>query len=98
MLNDSFVVATVIVIVIIHTFLIGYILGKKIENSTTNVNPVLRHKNKFATDNNVKIDDTKFVTDIRTDTLEKKYDSLGDVKSTAENISDSVNKLKNLKG
>lgn len=45
----------------------------------------------------IAIDDKKFVTNIKTDGLEKKYDSLGETKQTEENISNSVNKLKNLK-
>lgn len=46
----------------------------------------------------IKIDDTKFVTDITTEGLEKKYTDLGETKNTTENVSSSVNKLKSMKG
>jgi hypothetical protein len=43
------------------------------------------------------IDTSKVVVAINTDNLEKKYDNLGDLKQTQDNIHESVNKLKNLK-
>lgn len=46
----------------------------------------------------VNIDDTKYVVNIKTENLEKKYTKLGEVKQTSDDISSSVNKLKNLKG
>lgn len=45
----------------------------------------------------IKIDETKFVTEIDTGSMEKKFDSLGDVKTSTDNVSESINKLKNLK-
>jgi len=50
-----------------------------------------RHKDTIS------IDEKKVVVNIKTDDLEKKYDSLGTTTKTDENISSSVNKLKNLK-
>jgi len=46
----------------------------------------------------VDIDETKVVVAIKTDNMEKKYENLGDVKKSEENITGSINKLKNLKG
>lgn len=46
---------------------------------------------------NIKIDDRKFVVDINTGGIEKKYDELGETKVSDENISSSVNKLKGMK-
>ena len=46
----------------------------------------------------IQIDDKTFVTDITTDSLEKKYDNLGEIKKTSDNVTQSVNKLKNMKG
>lgn len=86
----------------INSLLIGYILGRFIFNggvSNNNQKSFLK-KNNSATKNEaltINIDDKKFVTEIKTDNLEKKYESLGDIKSTSDNISSSVNKLKNLK-
>ncbi len=83
----------------INSFLIGYMFGRS--NSTNGVSSG-RTQSFFKqqdnqTKDNISIDDKKFVVDIKTEGLEKKYDSLGDIKQTQENISDSVNKLKNLK-
>lgn len=45
----------------------------------------------------IKIDDTKFVTEIDTGSMEKKFDSLGETVISEDNLDQSVNKLKNLK-
>lgn len=45
----------------------------------------------------IKIDDRKFVGEISTDNIEKKYGELGETKVSDENISSSVNKLKGMK-
>lgn len=47
---------------------------------------------------NIDIDERKVVVAIKTDGLEKKYDSLGDVKQSSDSISSSIDKLKNMKG
>jgi hypothetical protein len=47
--------------------------------------------------NKVIIDERKFVTDIKTSGMEKKYENLGETKISNENIESSINKLKNLK-
>lgn len=83
-------------------FLIGYLLGKRaIEGVYNSVNkPLGFFDNGKQADSKIakiKIDDAKYVTEIRTDGMEKKYDQLGDVKQSAENITNSINKLKNLK-
>lgn len=44
----------------------------------------------------MEIDSSKVVVDIKTDNLEKKYQTLGEVKKTDEDISGSISKLKNL--
>ena len=79
-------------------FLAGYILGSQrpsgVFNSTNN--KPLKSSN-LHKPTNISIDETKIVTKIKTDHLEKKYDSLGDKKETQEDIIESVNKLKNLK-
>jgi hypothetical protein len=46
----------------------------------------------------ISIDNSKFVVDIKTDQLEKKYEGLGEIKNSQENIGSSINKLKNMKG
>jgi hypothetical protein len=44
------------------------------------------------------IDDRKVVLGLGTDGLQKKYDQLGETQKTKEDISSSINKLKNMKG
>lgn len=76
----------------------GYILGKL--NTIDNNKPVsFFEKNKKLTENlpSIEIDDSKYVTEINTQGLEKKYSSIGETKKSTENISSSIDKLKNLK-
>ena len=88
----------ILIIINIISFGIGYTIGKITSNNiTTNSVPVLKDKEIVRT-NKVSIDTTKYVTTIKTDSLEKKYDNLGDIKQSAEQIDVSVNKLKNMKG
>lgn len=84
----------------INSLFIGYLIGRSMNNGVTNNSPqsfFSKNKDTKIVSNNLSIDDKKFVVDIKTDGLEKKYNSLGEVKQTQENISNSVNKLKNLK-
>ena len=82
-------------------FLIGYFVGKQSGNGV--YNNTINRPNSFF--DNVKeekktkvvINDTKFVTEIKTDGMEKKYENLGEIKQSTENITDSINKLKNLR-
>lgn len=81
-------------------FFLGYIIGK-ISHSQANygsqLNPFTKtnQPNKISTP--IKIDETKYVTDINLSGLEKKYEKLGDTVTSDDNISSSVNKLKNMK-
>lgn len=45
----------------------------------------------------IKIDETKVVISSNTDSLEKKYNQLGEIKNSDENVSSSIDKLKNIK-
>jgi hypothetical protein len=82
-------------------FFVGYILGQL--RSLSGVSPIQKQRkisNFFDKDQaqSISIDSTKVVTKIETDGLEKKYSKLGDIKQSEDNISSSVNKLKNMKG
>jgi len=85
--------------------LIGYLFGKITniqKGSYVSDRPKSffeNQKQKLEDDksNSISIDDKKVVLEIKTDNLQKKYDSLGDVTTSSENISESINKLKNLK-
>jgi hypothetical protein len=83
-------------------FLLGLFMGKGYSSqSNIGTQPVsFRNKQKLI-DNNPKeinIDNSKYVTNINTDTLEKKYETLGDITTSKEQINTSISKLKNLKG
>jgi hypothetical protein len=82
-------------------FFIGYFIGKQRNLGVSTVglskpSGFFDH-NKEEKKTKIIIDDAKFVTEIRTDNMEKKYESLGEVKQSTEDISNSINKLKNMK-
>ena len=86
----------------ILTFLIGYIIGKisnfnGVYDTSNNKNKLFTSQKNNDSKSKIIIDDSKFVLDIKTDSLEKKYDSLGDIKKTEEKIDQSISKLKQLK-
>lgn len=101
MLNDDFIKLILVLILNINTFVVGYIIGKQNSSQRLSEAPGSFFKQQKNTTNtqrtNIEIDNKKFVGDIKTDTLEKKYDSLGETKTSSENISGAINKLKNLK-
>jgi cytoskeletal protein RodZ len=99
-IND---ISTLYILIIINVviFIIGYLLGK---NHTSFLPQHDKPKSFFDTNTtennktNISINEKKFVVDIKTNDLEKKYETLGDTKKTQENITNSVNKLKSMKG
>jgi hypothetical protein len=104
----SFNIATLILSMItllavgVCFFLIGYLCGSKQNHGVYNNSDGLSKSPDIFQNNkkqnlNISIDDTKIVTKINTDALEKKYDQLGEKKESKENIIDSINKLKNIK-
>lgn len=82
-------------------FLIGYFVGKRSGNGVYNtaINKPSSFFDSVKEEKRTKvvINDTKFVTEIKTDGMEKKYEALGEIKQSTDNITDSINKLKNLK-
>jgi hypothetical protein len=80
-------------------FFIGYFFGKYSAVGVSNT--VFRSKSNtdqsLLKNHQIKIDDKKIVTEISTEGLEKKYDKLGETKKSDENITNSINKLKNIK-
>jgi len=98
--NDAIIISILIAVNLICGF-IGYFIGvstsKGVYNSPQSFFKQQQNRNTEQVSNNLSIDDKKFVVDIKTDGMERKYDNLGDVKQTEENISNAVNKLKNLK-
>ena len=79
-------------------FLIGYFIGKQNAVGVSSiVKPASFFNEEPKKNKTLTIDDTKYVVDIKTSDMEKKYESLGDIKKFEENISNSINKLKNMK-
>jgi len=82
-------------------FLIGYFVGKQsntgVCNTVINSKPTSFFQETKKDKTVVSIDDTKYVVDIKTSGMEKKYESLGEINQSEEDISTSINKLKNMK-
>lgn len=103
MVNSDILVLILLFLNIVF-FCIGYLIGKSTLNyQVLDITNVSTRKVKETQDNQINkplinIDDTKIVTKINTDGLEKKYDTLGDIKNSQENIASSISKLKNMKG
>jgi hypothetical protein len=84
--------------------LTGFLFGRlNMSNGGVLTSDVLQNNHK-AIKNNIanqksliKIDDTKFVTEIDTGSMEKKFDSLGETVVSEDSLDQSINKLKNLK-
>jgi hypothetical protein len=91
-------------ILLMIAFILGYILGKTKQNDgVSNIEDFTAINNKVIKNNIskqkplIKIDDSTFVTEIKTETMEKKFEKLGETKQSSENINQSINKLKDLK-
>jgi hypothetical protein len=99
----EYYIILILAILIPFGFVLGYILGKiNQSNGVLNNGPVSFFKqNKGQTTQkqlDIGIDDKKVVVPIKTEHLEKKYNTLGETKSSTENITNSINKLKSMKG
>jgi hypothetical protein len=100
MLSDAIIIS-LLVFINLNSLLIGYILGQRTGGGVYQLDQSQYKKNNQTINKkqeSISIDDKKFVVDINTNDLEKKYTKLGDSVQTTDNISGSVNKLKNLKG
>ena len=102
-------ILSLVLIIILFTityiiiFLLGFLVGRLwsfngVYNTGQTSSKVLSSINNKTTGQSISIDSSKFVVDIKTDGLEKKYENLGEIKGTNESIESSVNKLKNMKG
>lgn len=86
--------------------IIGYLLGSNIDlasrrkNEDTKIDSFFKQQKKqqnVEKNNKIDIDNSTHVVKINTDNLEKRYSDIGQKQSTTEDISASINKLKNLK-
>jgi ABC-type proline/glycine betaine transport system substrate-binding protein len=97
-MNKDILIIAILIILNIISMLIGYLLGRLGGSESVSIfEKKPKDKNKVVK-TDVDIDETKYVINIKTEGLEKKYGSLGDIKQSQENIQNSVNKLKNMKG
>lgn len=90
----------ILLVLIFFAFILGLLCGKILTNNSQSNNAsqsFFTKQKEQTTKQNISIDETKYVIDIKTDNLEKKYDNLGDTKQSKEHISSSIDKLKNLK-
>jgi hypothetical protein len=100
MTNEQIIVIILLILNLL-SFVVGFILGKIWSiNGVTNtvVKPKSFLDNTKISTVSANIDERIVITDIKTDNMVKKYDNLGEVKQSTENISSSVNKLKQMKG
>lgn len=96
------IIIIILLILNIISFILGFIWAKLSSISGVSINTGKPRSFLKSSDEGkvsaVTIDDKIYVTDIKTDGMVKKYDDLGEVKKSSENISSSVNKLKQMKG
>lgn len=84
-------------------YLMGYMVGclKSIQNGAsqneTRPQSFFDRNRQEQQQGGIAIDERKIVTDIKTDGMQKKYEELGETKTSNEDISGSVNKLKGMK-
>ena len=99
-MKDSIVIIILLMFNVLF-LIVGYILGKVTKNHgvyNTRPKSFFDSNHEDNVSNKILIDNTKVVTDIKTDSLEKKYDQLGTKVQSTENISSAIDKLKNMKG
>jgi hypothetical protein len=100
-MNSIYIIFIIILVILnIFSFVLGCLVGKLLL-----VNGVSMISNKpksfFQSEQKsekVNIDEKIHITNIKTDGMVKKYDSLGEVKTSEENINNSIEKLKKMKG
>lgn len=100
MLVNNYIIVTLIVLINVLFIVVGYLFAKVTlcdgVSLTTSRN---KSRNISSVENeHITIDDKKFVTEINTNNLEKKFVKLGETQSSTENISSAINKLKGMKG
>lgn len=98
-MDNSSILINILLYINILSLIIGYILAKLLMGSQSNQDNYTNKKNnnQIVKSNTITIDEKKIVTDIHTANLEKKYESLGSITQTENDINNSINKLKNIK-
>jgi len=92
------IVVVILILTHIIFFFMGYVLAKIGQNNGVFNTRPKSFFDQQHNDTKVSIDDKKYVVNISTDGLEKKYAQLGETKESSEKIDSAINKLKNMKG
>lgn len=93
----SILIISGIIFIELLVFTLGILIRNFLDRSPTQ-NKVQSFMDKEINKSTISIDDTKVVLGIKTDTLKKGYDKLTESVETDQNISQSINKLKQIKG
>ena len=99
-ISDIFSIYIIICLDII-CFSVGYIIGMMSHKKDIPKTRSFFAKNTDKIEQSkvsIDINDSTYVSEINTKGLEKKYTTLGETKQSTDDISASVNKLKNIKG
>jgi hypothetical protein len=91
----------ILIVSYVIVFILGLIIGRLWSNvGVYNNSPISKKPSSFfdkEVKKSISIDETKFVGDIKTEGLEKKYANIAEEKTTTSDIQTSIDKLKNLK-
>jgi cytochrome c biogenesis protein ResB len=86
------------ILVFVGGVFVGRMIGNNSDNGQyTSFSSKSNNSNNKKEKPNISIDSKTFVTDIKTEGMEKKFTNMTETTSTSIDISSSVNKLKNLK-
>jgi|694.fasta_scaffold04337_31 S-adenosylmethionine synthetase len=100
-LDISYIITIIFLTLNILTFILGYFIGKiskiNIVYDTKNTGDIAQKDIQKNIIQKIEIDEKKIVSKIDTNSLEKKYDNLGNTIVSDTNISNSISKLKKLK-
>jgi hypothetical protein len=99
MLIDNTTNILCLIILCVNIFIAGYLIGKNYTTKNTDApQSFLKNQKNNTSNKTINIDETKYVGNIKTDNIEKKYNSLGETVQSTDKIDSAVNKLKNMKG
>lgn len=100
-MTNNFIIYLIVILNLI-CFILGFLVARLLSfggvsyNSQANIATPGKNQEKLT--KKVSIDDSKYITSIDTNSLERKYTNIAEEKHSEENISSSVSKLKQMKG
>lgn len=101
MITNNFTIYLIVLLNLI-CFILGFLTSKLVVFRGVSYNSqaiiATPGKNQEKLTKKVSIDDSKYITNIDTNSLERKYTNIAKEISSEENISSSVSKLKQMKG